>query len=149
MTIKQAEDFAPVSKYLERVAAEFSIGRLDADFTTATDAEAVVEEYFRRMDYDTFKLRGLDYQKRNWLSTWFDIFENFDFAESGVPDFFVCRVFYHVSPATSRHATFTEEAKVQDYRFIEVKSEQDDLRQSQLRWIGANPHLPVEVIVVE
>lgn len=146
MAVKTAEDFENISEHLHAVQTDFRLGKLDGSFTDAEDAEAVVEEYFRRLDYDTFKLRGLNYQKKAWLKKWFEIFEGFDFTASGIPDFFVCRLFFHVKPA-SPHGIH-EEGRVQDYRFVEVKSENDDLRQSQLRWIGSNPHLPIEVIVV-
>lgn len=148
MGVRQVEEFAGITDRLQTVPAEFRIGKLDGSFTEVEDAEAVVEEYFRQLDYDTFNLRGLGHQKRNWLATWFDFFDNFQFSAPGVPDLFVCRLFFQVTPAASRNGNITEDAKIQDYRFIEVKSANDDLRQSQLRWIGSNPHLPVEVIIV-
>lgn len=129
MAIKQVDEFTDVAENLQYAHADFRIARLDAGFIEdEDDPEKIVDEYYKKLDYDTFKLRGLSAGKKAYLRKWFAFFDDFDFSQAGIPDFFVCRIFVRPRPNAGPGRNVTDHARVEDYRFVEVKGESDALR---------------------
>lgn len=150
MAIKY-EGMESMATKLEAVNIDLRVAKLDADEFYTNDAEEAVRKYFETLDYNVHKLRHINEENEIYLKEQFEFFENFNFAQKGIPDYFVDKIYQKYEPATNPNKSkrLMENTVNGDYRFVEVKSPTDALRVPQIKWIGSNPHFPVEIVVVQ
>lgn len=115
------------------------------EFEEVDDPEAKAVEYYAGLGYNVFPM----------LKQYQEHIDDFPFlknqgitaTERGIPDLFVFRVFQEVNidPCSGLNTTDI----MRNWKFVEVKSESDGLRTSQMEWMSQHPDMPVDVIVVE
>lgn len=127
----------------EMKALGFNIGTISVN--SYEDVEDKAGEYFASCGFSVVNLKK---KHSDVLSNEFPFFEDIDTGAAGVPDLFVFRVFDEVTFGQYNHQMEVER-RIGNYRFVEVKSENDGLRPSQMRWMAKHNHYPIDVVIVE
>lgn len=120
---------------------------VELEFDEVDDAEEKAQEYYAQSGYTVVKLRGLSETAQSELKDRFDFFNNVYFKEPGLPDFFAFRVFQEL--VFDKFSRVDEREVMHNYRFVEVKSENDGLRPNQIKWVSKHNHAPIDVAVVK
>lgn len=122
---------------------EFNLCKIQVE--EYSDVEETAMDYYSQCGYSVYNLKQRHQDK---LSKIFPFFKGKSIFEPGCPDLFAFRVFQELNFQEYGH-NVESRTVMSNYRFVEVKSENDGLRPSQLEWISKHNHLPIDVMVVE
>lgn len=127
----------------EYKSIDFNVTELVVD--NFDDAEKVVEKYYNSLGFTVLNLRK---EHQNALNDFPFFDDNYiDITQKGTPDLFIFRVFQELKMGGFN--SMDAENIMQNWRFVEVKSNSDSLRTSQIRWMAGHNDVPVDLAIVK